>query len=181
MNYDKFSVIKNNDDRKAKRIELNKLMGTSSKAFNLFVLASIDFFYHDGNRQINIINDLLRMALQCRGMNDGRLAGYLKNVIPHEIHEKRTMSKKLGKPIAESPIAFGKKEKDYPEFSEVQSFISSNPTWYTYGKENTAKEFSTEKYLNSVVATLKKNKVDLGEFATLLIQDKVKQTSKKVA
>ncbi len=171
-NYNRFSVITDNNDRKNKRNELNKLMGTSSKAFSFFVLASIDFFYHTGSKQIDIINDLLRMAHQCRGMNDGRLGAYLSKVIPHTLHEKKQVAEKLGKSVKDVPLQFGKRNDEYPDFSAIQDFVSINPHWYQYGKEDTAKQFDTEKYLKSVVSKLKKENIDLNDFALMLVKSK---------
>ncbi len=161
INFADYEKITGNNDRRHKRNQLNKVMGQSSKAFNLFVLASVDFFYHDGNRQINIINDLLKMAQQCRGMNAGRLAGYLKKVVPHNLKEATSHG--------EAP-KFTTKSDQYLDFSDVQLFIAANPLWYKYGNVDKS-TFYTDTYLKAVVTKLKKENVNVKEFALSLLKE----------
>lgn len=157
--YAVFKHISSNTERVKARNFLFQVTGKSGKAFNYFVIASIDFFYRDGNKQINIVNDLLKIAHQSKGMNSQRLGAYLKQVVPHEMIE--SVSHK-------SPPVFGKrlKGKDYLSLEDVQSFIDANPEWCAFGRVAKTTDFDREKYLKAVVAHLKREGENVRAFAT---------------
>lgn len=161
-----YQTIENADDRKDKRNQLARTMATDAKKFNNFVKASVQFFYGESDNHINVINDLLRMATVARGMNAGRLASYLKKIVPHKLEE----STKHG----EAP-KFGKKldKKDYPNQDEVIAFLMDNPYWYQHGKVDKASSFDEVAYLKTVISKLKTNKVDLAKFAGEILAAKV--------
>ena len=163
MNTLDYSVIENNSDRKAKRIALTVVLGQSAKHFNEFVRSSIRFFYGEGNKQINIINDLLGMAHHAKGMNANKLADYLAACIPHELVAGNS----------ELPPRFAKKTSAYEETRSL-AFIKYNLAWWSYippTKEKAVKPaFDSNKYLSNVTKKLSKEltRAELKAFATEL-------------
>lgn len=153
-----FKTIVDNADRKAKSKALALDMGRSGQAFNHFVKSSITFFYNEGSHSINIINDLLKMAVIGRGFNAAKLANYLKTVIPHDLTEGRESKKEAPK--------FGKKIGEYLTVEAVEAFIFKNKTWYTYGKDGKSTDFDMLKLVESVSKKLVKNNVSLVDFHT---------------
>ena len=168
MNYEHFSTILNNYDRKAKRNELSKMGGQFSKAFNFFVLASIEFYYQAGNKQINIINDLFVIANHTKGMNASRLAAYLKSVVPHELAEGDNK-----KGIA--PKFFGPKTGDYLSYSEVCEFVTKHPQWALYGRNDKSTQFDELATVSTFVKVMLKNGVPMGRIMNEISDEMTKQ------
>ena len=171
----KYAIIENNSDRKVKRNELFKDMLITGKSFNYFVLSSLDFFFNAGDKQINIINDLLKMAQKSNGMNASRLANYLKVVINHEFEEGDNAKNK-------PPIFKGKIEAtSYMDFKEVQHFISINPEWHKFGRNDSTKQFDLDTLLAMVADKIDKNNVTVVDFEKGLEQLIAKRAYAKVA
>lgn len=158
-----FTVITSKADFKLKRNALLEHLGQGGKQFEYFVVATVNYFYNEGNNSIFAINGLLAIANASRGMNASRLAAYLKKVIPHELNEGNNL-----KSIA--PQFTAKKEgANYPKPEKVADFVYRNPSWSKFGKQSSSKDFELGNYLASVVAKLEREGVDAKTIASISI------------
>lgn len=165
-----FDTIKDMADFKAKRDYLFKATGQAGKQFNTFVRATVRYFYHEGNHNVVLINDLLKVAFQSRMANFARLGAYLKQCIPHDYHNDGIKGK--------CPMFGARKAKVDYNWPEVEEFLKYHLEWNSYGKENKAADFDVKKYLNNVVNMLKQNNVPVAQFCTdLLAKDLEKRAA----
>lgn len=157
-----FKLVSDKDDLKAKNIYLQKALATHGLEFEQHVTASLRFFYGDGNKQINIINGLLRIAFNSNMAGSDKLLAYFKEAIPHKCSRPK---------IGEAPT-FGKKVDDAIYFTndQLEAFITAVPRWHRMPKANKVKKvFNKRDYARTVAKQLLKNDVTSAEFANLLI------------
>jgi hypothetical protein len=153
-----YTIIRDNADLKAKQSELGDSLNGMGKDFNNFVLASVSFFYGDGNKQVAIINTLIEMAYNAHGYNANKLCDYLVNLIPHKVEKK----------VRAYPM-LSTREGEYPSIDVMQEFVIANPQWSRYSKEaKVAKPFSQLKYAAEVLKKLEANGVNVAEFTSLM-------------
>lgn len=151
LNFSKISDIK--DQRKLKA-NLKKRGKNFGDDFDQFVLSSICFFFEGGNKNIQIVNDLLEIAYAVKGINAARLVNYLREVIPHDI--------KKGKDTKEYAFTGKTADKEY-DYEMVRVFLNVNPVWSQYGKEDTLEDFDVADVQGKIVSYLKSRAKFAGE------------------
>lgn len=171
------SAFASMDQWKKERDQFAKEIGQIGKRFNQFVRDTIRYFYVGGGNNVVLVNGLLQIAHNSRMANKQRLAAYLMEVIPHDLHDKASKDK--------AP-RFGAKSKDAVyDFAQVEAFLRVNLEWNKYGKESTPEAFKVDSYLKNVLATLRRNKVDtrdaIGKLLTAAIEAEAKDAAKKAA
>ena len=155
-----YATIIDKADHKTKRNSLLQRTGEAGKDFEAFVVASIHWFYGASDYNINVINDLLRIAHQSRGYNVQRLSAYLKQVVPHKLVQSK--DKKV-------VPAFDKKESRYLKGHELNTFLSHNPVWSQYGAQKEASDYDVDAVVARLVKTLGKNNVTIADFTNKLL------------
>ncbi len=141
-------MIYNMNTWKNERNRLMKLTGQTGKEFNQFVKDSVVFFLTDANYSIQVINDLIKIAYQSKGMNHARLINYLDNLVPFE----RAKDEK-------GVLLYTRKKKDskFLDEFEARAWMISNKDWYQYGKELTPEAFNLHASLAKVLKLAIKN------------------------
>jgi hypothetical protein len=133
---------------KNERNRLLKLTGQTGKEFNQFVKDSVIFFLTDANYSIQVINDLIKIAYQSKGMNHARLINYLDNLVPFE----RAKTK-------DGILNYTRKKKDsvFKTEHEARAWMIQNKDWYQYGKEIVPEAFNLHTSLAKVLKLALKN------------------------
>lgn len=154
-----FGIIKDLPDYQAKRDMLKTAGQMMESSFNDFVKASVRYFMDAGNHQVAILNGLMQIA-HVSGMEEAKLAAYLKKAIPHKYVE--ATKNKAGQ--------FGaKKENEAYDAMATETFLRENPQWHKWGKVTKSTAFDEIQYLKAVVTKLHKEKKDVRAFALSLI------------
>lgn len=131
-----YKHITSNEDRKLKRNSLSQRMGSVSRDFNDFVKASILFFYQDGNKQINIINDVILIAHHSKGaVEEARLCDYLNQVIPHKLDESEDEANCYGAKL---------QSKQYLTLEGLVAFLGKHGNWAKFRKPKKVEDFDGE-------------------------------------
>lgn len=121
-----YSVILNSKDQAKKAGLLNGRGANFAEDFNSFVKASLLFWNAEdgGNKNIQIINDLLNIAYSTRGMNASKLMDYCyqAGVVHSDEEDGKGKDKKH---------FFGakKKKESYKSMEDMQQFLKDNPNW----------------------------------------------------
>ena len=156
-----YAIITSKSDQRTKRNEIMRSTGKAGKDFEVFVSASINWFYGESDHNINVINDLLVIATQSKGYNVQRLASYLKRIIPHTLLDGgKDLTTRFDRKIE------GRK---YPKADKVAAFLTSNPSWSKTGKSKKAADYDQAKYINSVLAKIEKNGGNVIDFTNALL------------
>ena len=118
-----YSVILNSKDQAKKAGLLNGRGSTFAQDFNSFVKASLLFWNDEGkgNRNIQIVNDLLTIAYSTRGMNASKLMDYCYQAgVVHSDEEGKDKKHFFG----------AKKNKEsYKSMEDMEQFLKDNPNW----------------------------------------------------
>ncbi len=173
-----FNVLNANTFKDERNLML-KVTGQAGKQFNQFVRDSIYFFYHEGNHNVTIVNEVLRVAYLSKGINYSRLLAFLAEVIPHKATDAKRGKDKSGGSVNIPPrFAEKKKDADY-DWNKALDFLRSNLSWAEYGREVSHRAFSVDKSAHAVVLQLIRNGVTVDEFVNKLKADYAIESDKK--
>jgi hypothetical protein len=120
-----YSIVMDSKDWEKKANALAKRGSAFTKDFSSFVHASVVFFYGEGNRNVEIINGLVSIAYDSRGMNASHLIDYLANLIPHKVVKDKENGKRF-------LFAGKKKGEEYDELGAMV-WLDANPVWTEWG------------------------------------------------
>lgn len=151
-----YSIVTSDKDYTTKANALAKRGYGFAKDFSHFVAATVAYFHGGGNRNVELLNGLLSIAYDTRGMNAGHLADYLAVTVPHKM--ARDTEKK-------NRFVFTGKKKDatYPEALDVEAFLALNPNWATWngGAAKQPKDFNpieaTDRFIARMMEKAKLN------------------------
>lgn len=163
-----FDTIKSMADWKIRAKQLTIDINKSTGQFNKFVKDSIYYFHTGGNYQIDIINGLLDIAYNSKGLTAPRLVAYLRQFIPHSVekYQLKTSRRQREKFV-------GKKQADYMTARECERKLFETPDWHEFGKDTTSEQFSADSYIKSVLSRLHSQKVNVVEFSQALLKAEV--------
>ena len=149
-----FTNITTTTEHKIARNELLKRGGQYKKDFADFAMASVKFFFNEGNHQINIINDLLAIAANGSAKDVGTMADWLAMMIPHKLERVKGQEVQFDTLKNTVSFRFGKKESKYDNVTSL-IFVNNNPKWYLYGKPAVSSVYDADEAQEKVIKYLK--------------------------
>ena len=141
-----YTAILSGSDYEKKATNLMKRGRNWSHDFNQFVTAGIMYFHGDGNHNPEVLNGLVTIAYETRGVNAGHLIDYIAKTIPHKVVKDKENKKRF--------IFVGKLADS--EYSPIESelFLLENPVWSEWdgGASKAPKAFDADAAMHILIA-----------------------------
>lgn len=133
-----YTAILSGSDYEKKATNLMKRGRNWSHDFNQFVTAGIMYFHGEGNHNPEVLNGLVTIAYETRGVNAGHLIDYIAKTIPHKVVKDKENKKRF--------IFVGKLADAEYSLIESEIFLLENPVWSEWdgGASKAPKAFSIE-------------------------------------
>ena len=133
-----YTAILSSSDYEKKATNLMKRGRNWSHDFNQFVTAGIMYFHDAGNHNPEVLNGLVTIAYETRGVNAGHLINYIAKTIPHKVERNKKNKKRF--------IFVGKLADAEYSWIESELFLLENPVWSEWdgGASKTPKAFSID-------------------------------------
>ncbi len=105
---------------KDKLSKLRKEKSISREEFSSLAREIVEFYYNEGNQQINLINSLIYAAHETHGINTQKLIAWLEPLIPHELIDNTTPKKFGKKNRKKQKTSYEEQLKKFPRYYSIK-------------------------------------------------------------
>lgn len=175
-----FNAIDSKEDFTAKCDFFLTSYRDTGAQFNQFVRSTVHYFFHGGEKNVQVINRLLEVAYFSKGLNHSRLLAYLEQCIPHVAHSA-SVSKAKGteREVRKAPFFSGKiKGREY-DWAETQAFLAVNLQWFKYGREVSHTAYSLKIAAATVAKAAVAHGITAADFNATLMAEYFAATEEK--
>lgn len=168
-----YSTITSNKDYVSKANQLAKRGHSFAADFAQFTVATLKFFHGEGNRNIELLNGLVSIAYDTKGMNAGKLMDWIAVTVPHKIVRDKEKAERF-------LFAGKKKDAEYPDATTVELFLLENDKWHKFegGASKTPKAYDAVADADRLIARLLEAGYDTNNIVALIKTEAPKVVAK---